>query len=87
MMTKDQVLQILRAIAEEFAAAGRDDAHPEGSESLLLGRLAQAYNRAADLVEQIDLKAGTRRRRRRTSEPGTEAVPTRRARRQTVPFK
>jgi hypothetical protein len=46
-MTKDQVMQVLQTIAEEFEAAAGDDRDE-------LRELARAYRRAADLVREVE---------------------------------
>ena len=63
-MTKDQVRQILTAVADELDATDNADA-------------ARAYRRAAELVSTIEA-APTRRRRRRATVTPTAAAPTRR---------
>jgi hypothetical protein len=65
-MTKDEVLTVLNAVAEEFEGLDHDD-------------LARAYRRAAALVRELE--DGPRRRRRRTARataPVSEAQTQRR---------
>ena len=70
-MTKDQALEILRAMAEEFnAAAAGIDAGSGGA--IELARIGQAYQRAADLVTQIEPETIKRRRRSRRAAEGEE---------------
>ncbi len=78
-MTKDQTLEILRAMAEEFSAAatGLDPGNTGGIE---LARIGQAYQRAADLVTQIEPETIKRRRRSRRPAEGEEDGNRRRGR-------
>lgn len=46
-VTKDQVVQVLQTIAEEFEAAAGDERDE-------LRELARAYRRAGDLVQEIE---------------------------------
>ena len=46
-MTKDQVVQVLQTIAEEFEAAAGDERDE-------LREIARAYRRASDLVQEIE---------------------------------
>lgn|GEM_PF-6300859 len=46
-MTKDQVVQVLQTIAEEFDAAAADERDE-------LREIARAYRRAADLVQEVE---------------------------------
>ena len=72
-LSKDQALEILRGMAEEFSAMSGGE---NGGQ--MAARIGQAYNRAADLVARIEPE--TIKRRRSRKDAGDGEAPRRRGR-------